>query len=130
MGFGVDAIDEARAPLRIQSRTDPHCADLLHRTLRPNVSRSDNEDHPLDEPEGVAQHQALHLSVVSPTPVGSSEKGPADLDLAPRFIVAVKARRSNHAAVPPVNRNQRAARLQRLAEEAAERRLAPAVADR
>ena len=53
-----------------------------------------------------------------PTPMRSRKKRPADLDLLPNVVVAVKARHPDDSAGAPVNHNQCPARLELVEEEA------------
>src|SRR5262249_48686796 len=82
--------------------------DLLHRPLGAEVVRPDQEYDAFDEPEGVAEHQPLHLAVVGAAPAGPGQERPADLDLAPRLVVAVEPRGPDGAAVLAVDGDQRA----------------------
>src|SRR5262249_23471060 len=74
----------ARAPPPGPAEPGAHAdrADLFHRPLGAEVVRPDQEYDAVDEPEGVAEHQPLHLAVVGAAPVGPGQERPADLDLA------------------------------------------------
>ncbi len=89
--------------------------------------RADNEDDAVHVPKGVPQHEPFHLPVVAPAPVGPGQERPADLDLALRLIVAVKARGADDAPVLAVDGNERATRFQGLAEKDPEHRFLVAI---
>ena len=65
------------------------------------------------------QHELLHFTIVSAAPMRAHEKRPANLDLAPRLVVSIKARRANDAFCLAIPRDERATARQRFIEESA-----------
>src|SRR5438270_408162 len=91
-----------------------NAADFFDRPLGTEVLPPDQEDNAVDEPEGVTEHEPLHLPVVGPTPMGSGQERPPDFDLALPFVVAVEPRRPDHTTAFVVEGEQCAARFQGL----------------
>jgi hypothetical protein len=75
----------------------------------------------------VLEHQPLHLPVDLTAPVRAREERPADLDLAALRLVPVVAGAADHAAVAPVEDDERAAGREVLLEEDTEDVLPPAL---
>src|SRR4051812_2288079 len=116
-----DLEDDVVAALRrAPHRADTDAADLFHRPLRTPVQRTDEEHDGIDEAEGVTKHQVLQLPVVDATPVRSRQERPADLDLAPLFVIAEVARRSDDAAGGATDHREGAAGIHRALKETAE----------
>src|SRR5262249_38226539 len=116
----LDTIEEALSatPLAPPSGADP--ADFFHGPLGAAAVGADKEDNGANEPEGVTEHESLHLAVVGAAPVGPGQERPADLDLPLPFVVAVEARGADDAAVLAVDGDQRATGFQSFAEKGLE----------
>src|SRR5207247_11332821 len=68
-GIASDLEDDALTAAGLSTRdAGANAADPLHRSPRARVLRAHEENDRLDEPEGVPQHQLLHLSVVHAAP--------------------------------------------------------------
>ena len=77
--------------MRIGDRARVYAPNLLHGSLGTAIVWTDDEDNAFYQLESMLNHKPLHLAVVSPTPVGSGQERPADLNDATLRIVAVIA---------------------------------------
>ena len=114
---GSDAIDKTGPARAILPFAYMACTNLFDRSLRAKILRAYPEDDTAHVLEGVTQHELFDFQVVGPAPVRSRQERPADLDLACVFLVSVKSRRADDAAVAGIKDDQRPAALQRLAKE-------------
>src|SRR5690349_604030 len=87
-----DLIHHAFAPERIGLRANEYAANLLHGPPGAAVVRTDDEIHALHRLEGMLQHEALHLTVVSTAPMRAGQERPADFNFALHRIPAVETR--------------------------------------
>src|SRR5678815_4298580 len=65
----VDLVDDVFDPSSVKcsrvSTISQNRADLFEGFARSEICHPNQEDHSINKPEGVVQHQAFHLSVVS-----------------------------------------------------------------
>src|SRR5262249_34565764 len=88
--------------------------DLFHGLLRSNVVDADKKNNAVDKLERVIQHQALHLSVIDSTPMGTGQKCPTDLKLGLIRPIPVVAGRADNLGCLSIHCYQSTTRLQRL----------------
>src|SRR5262245_50000343 len=88
----LDTINNPLLASAVQSRPRSNGANFFKSSLGAKVLRPDQKDHPVHEPEGMAQHELLHFLVVGAAPVRPGQERPADLNLTLGFVVAVETR--------------------------------------
>src|SRR5258708_6202486 len=107
---------------------DIDAAELLHRLARAPIADPDLEGHPIDEFEGVIQHEGLQRQIVMTSPPAAGDEGVADFDLALGFIMIAVPGTANQLAVLVVDHPKGAARFHRALEKIFEHRTLIAIA--
>jgi hypothetical protein len=85
--------------------------------LRSHIVLSDDEQNAINELKRVIEHQRFQLTIVTPAPETSFQKGPANLYFAFSRIQIAVARASNHSAGLSLDDGERAFRFNRAVKE-------------